>query len=105
MGRGLVSGSRPVLQAGRTARRHTHRPGAVEVTSGRALVRIVQDRATVVSEVRDPLHPPASKLGIVAPVGPRKPERTPLVTVSVDADGRPTVRVEGGSARVRILNA
>ena len=39
--------------------------GAVEVTGGRALVRIVQDRATFVSEVRDP---PANKLGIVAPV-------------------------------------
>ena len=79
--------------------------GAVEVTGGRALVRIVQDRATVVSEVRDPPHPPASKLGIVAPVGPRKPERTPLVTVSVDTGGSPTVRFEGGSARVRILDA
>ena len=65
-------------------------PGAVEVSGGRALVRIVQERATLVSEVRDPPHPPANK---------------PLVTVSVDASGRPDVRVEGGSARVRILDA
>ena len=65
-------------------------PGAVEVSGGRALVRIVQERATVVSEVRDPPYPPANK---------------PLVTVSLDARGRPDVRVEGGSARVRILDA
>ena len=65
-------------------------PGAVEVSGGRALVRIVQERATIASEVRDPPHPPANK---------------PLVTVSVDASGRPDVRVEGGSARVRILDA
>ena len=77
-------------------------PGAVAVSGGRALVRIARAAGAVTSELRDP-PPPASELGTVAPVGPRKPERTPLVTVSVDPDGRPDVRVEGGAARVRIL--
>ena len=40
----------------------------------------------------------------MAPVGPRKPERTLLVTVSVGPGGKPRVQVEGGSARVRILD-
>ncbi len=79
-------------------------PGAVEVSGGRALVRIVRAAGTVTTELRDPPHPPASELGTVVPVGPRKPGRTPLVTVSVDQDGRPDVRVEGGRARVRILD-
>lgn len=64
-------------------------PGAVEVSGGRALVRIVRAAGTVTSELRDPPHPSANK---------------PLVTVSVDPDGRPDVRVEGGAARVRILD-
>ena len=63
-------------------------PGAVEVSGGRVLVRIVAESGTVASEVRDPPHPPANK---------------PLVTVSLDAAGKPAVRVEGGSARVRIV--
>ncbi len=63
-------------------------PGAVEVSGGRALVRIVGETGTVTSEVRDPPHPPANK---------------PLVTVSLDAAGKPAVRVEGGSAKVRIV--
>ena len=64
-------------------------PGAVEVSGGRALVRIARAAGTVTSELRDPPHPPANK---------------PLVTVSVDPNGKPDVRVEGGAARVRILN-
>ena len=63
-------------------------PGSVEISGGRALIRIAHDAGTVISEVRDPPHPPANK---------------PLVTVSLDAGGRPCVRVEGGSARVRIV--
>ncbi len=65
-------------------------PGAVEVSGGKALVRIVGAAGAVASELGDPPHPPANK---------------PLVTVSVDPDGRPDVRVEGGAARVRILDA
>ena len=64
-------------------------PGAVEVAGGRALVRIVHDTGTVTSEVRDPPHPPANK---------------PLVTVSLDTEGRPSVEVTGGKARIRILD-
>ena len=63
-------------------------PGAVEVSGGRALVRISRAAGTLTSELRDPPHPPANK---------------PLVTVSVDPEGRPDVRGEGGAARVRIL--
>ena len=65
-------------------------PGAVEVSGGRVLVRIVGEAGTVTSEVRDSPHPPANK---------------PLVTVSLDAAGKPAVKVEGGSARVRIVDA
>ena len=64
-------------------------PGAVEVSGGRALVRIVRAAGTVTTELSDPPHPAANK---------------PLVTVSVDPDGKPDVRVEGGRARVRILD-
>ena len=64
-------------------------PGAVEVSGGRALVRIVHDAGTVTSEVCDPPHPPANK---------------PLVTVSLDAEGKPSVEVTGGKARIRILD-
>ena len=63
-------------------------PGAVDVSGGRVLVRIVGEAGTVTSEVRDPPYPPANK---------------PLVTVSLDAAGKPSVKVEGGSARVRIV--
>ena len=65
-------------------------PGSVEVSGGRVLIRIAAGAGTVVSELRDPPHPPTNK---------------PLVTVSLDADGKPSVRVEGGSARVRIVDA
>ena len=64
-------------------------PGAVEISGGRALVRIARAPGTVTSELRDPPHPPGNK---------------PLVTVSVGPDGKPRVAVEGGSARVRILD-
>ena len=64
--------------------------GAVEVSGGRVLVRIVGEAGTVTSEVRDPPHPPTNK---------------PLVTVSLDAAGKPSVKVEGGSARVRIVES
>ena len=65
-------------------------PGAIEVSGGRVLIRIATGAGTVVSELRDPPHPPANK---------------PLVTVSLDAAGKPSVRVEGGRARVRIVDA
>ena len=52
------------------------------------MVRIVAETGTVASELRDPPHPPANK---------------PLVTVSLDTAGKPSVKVEGGSARVRIV--
>ena len=64
-------------------------PGAVEVSGGRALVRIATAAGTATSELRDPPHPPANK---------------PLVTVSADPNDRPDVRVEGGRAKVRILD-
>ena len=63
-------------------------PGAVEVSGGRVVVRIVGEAGTVASELRDPPHPPVNK---------------PLVTVSLDTAGKPSVKVEGGSARVRIV--
>ena len=54
------------------------------------MIRIAAGAGTVVSELRDPPHPPGNK---------------PLVTVSLDAAGKPSVRVEGGRARVRIVDA
>ena len=68
-------------------------------------VRFETEAGTIAAEMRDPPHPPASERGTVVPVGPRKPERTPLVTVSIGPDGKPRVEVEGGSARVRIFDA
>ena len=65
-------------------------PGSVEVSRGRAMIRIATGAGTVVSELRDPPHPPGNK---------------PLVMVSLDPDGKPSVRVEGGRARVRIVDA
>ena len=65
-------------------------PGAVRVCGGRVTVRFETEAGTVAAEMRDPPHPPASK---------------PLVTVSVAPDGKPRVEVEGGSARVRIIDA
>ena len=64
-------------------------PGAVRVSGGRVTLRFETDTGTIAAEMRDPPHPPANK---------------PLVTVSVGDDGRPRVEVEGGSARVRILD-
>ena len=64
-------------------------PGAVRVSGGRVTLRFETDAGTIAAEVRDPPHPPANK---------------PLVTVSVGPDGKPRVEVEGGSARVRILD-
>ena len=81
------------------------KPGSgIEVTRGRVLFRFKDDAGTVTAEVADPPHPPASELGTVAPVGPRKPERTPHVTVSLDARGKPHVKVRHGKAVVRILD-
>ena len=64
-------------------------PGAVEVSGGKVLVRISTEAGTVSSEVCDPPHPPANK---------------PLVTVSVEPDGKPRVEVTGGKARIRIVD-
>ena len=64
--------------------------GGVEVSGGRVLVRIATEAGTVTSEVIDPPHPPGNK---------------PLVTVSVGPDGKPLVKVEGGKARIRILDS
>ena len=65
-------------------------PGAVRVSGGKVMLRFETDAGTIAAEMRDPPHPPANK---------------PLVTVSVGDDGKPRVEVEGGSARVRILDA
>ena len=65
-------------------------PGAVRVSSGKVMLRFETEAGTIAAEMRDPPHPPANK---------------PLVTVSVGPDGKPRVEVEGGSARVRILDA
>ena len=65
-------------------------PGAVRVSGGKVMLRFETDAGTIAAEMRDLPHPPANK---------------PLVTVSVGDDGKPRVEVEGGSARVRILDA
>ena len=78
--------------------------GGIEVTRGRVLLRFKHHTGTVTAEVADPPHPPAGELGTVAPVGPRKPERTPHVTVSLDALGKPHVEIRHGKAVVRILD-
>ena len=64
-------------------------PGAVRVSGGRVTIRFETEAGTIAAEMRDPPYPPANK---------------PLVTVSVGDDGKPRVEVEGGSARVRILD-
>ena len=64
-------------------------PGAVQVSGGRVTVRFETEAGTIAAEMREPPHPPRNK---------------PLVTVSVGPDGKPRVEVEGGSARVRILD-
>ncbi|MDE0409408.1 MAG: hypothetical protein OXN81_16285 [Alphaproteobacteria bacterium] len=64
-------------------------PGAVRISGGRATVRFETEAGMIAVEQSDPPHPPTNK---------------PLVTVSVGPDGKPRVEVEGGSARVRILD-
>ncbi len=64
-------------------------PGAVRVSDGKVTVRFETEVGMIAAEMRDPPHPPRNK---------------PLVTVSVGPDGKPRVEVEGGSARVRILD-
>ena len=64
-------------------------PGTVRISGGKATVRFENEAGTIAAELRDPPHPPANK---------------PLVTVSVGPDGKPRITVEGGSARVRILD-
>ena len=64
--------------------------GGGEVSGGRVLLRFKADAGTVTSELCDPPHPPGNK---------------PLVTVSVGPDGKPLVKVEGGKARIRILDS
>ena len=64
-------------------------PGAVRVSGGRVTVRFETEAGTIAAEMRDPPNPPANK---------------PLATVSVEPGGKPRVEVEGGNARVRILD-
>ena len=65
------------------------RPGSIEVSGGTVRLRFVDDAGTVTTEVSDPPPPPANK---------------PVVTVSLDARGKPQVQVQHGKARVRILD-
>ena len=65
------------------------RPGSIEVSGGTVRLRFVDDAGTVTTEVSDPPPPPANK---------------PVVTVSLDARGKPHVQVQHGKARVRILD-
>ena len=64
-------------------------PGSVEVSGGTVRLRFVDDAGTVTTEVTDPPPPPGNK---------------PVVTVSLDARGKPHVRVQHGKARVRIVD-
>ena len=64
------------------------RPGAIEVSGGTVRLRFADDAGTVTTEITDP-PPPAGS--------------TPLVTVSLDARGKPHATVRHGRARVRIL--
>ena len=63
--------------------------GSIEVSGGTVRLRFIDDAGTVTAEVSDPPPPPANK---------------PVVTVSLDARGKPHVTVEHGKARVRILD-
>ena len=63
--------------------------GGIEITRGRVRLRLRGDAGTVTAEMHDPPHPP---------------ERQPLVTVSLDARGKPHVKVEQGRVRVRLLD-
>ena len=64
-------------------------PGAVEVSGGRALVRIVHDAGTVTSEVCDPPHPAGEQAA-----------RDGFARRRGQAFGRG----HGGKARIRILD-
>ena len=64
-------------------------PGSIEVSGGTVRLRFVDEAGTVTTEVTDPLPPPGNK---------------PVVTVSLDARGKPHVQVQHGKARVRILD-
>ena len=64
-------------------------PGSIEVSGGAVRLRFVDHTGTVTTEVSDPPPPAANK---------------PLVTVSLDARGKPQVEVRNGRAHVRILD-
>ena len=63
--------------------------GSIEVSGGTVRLRFIDDAGTVTAEVTDPPPPPGNK---------------PVVTVSLDARGKPHVQVRHGKARVRILD-
>ena len=65
------------------------RPGSIEVAGGTVRLRFVDAAGTVTAEVSDPPPPPGSK---------------PVVTVSLDARGRPHATVRHGKAIVQILD-
>ena len=65
------------------------RPGSIEVAGGTVRLRFVDAAGTVTAEVSDPPPPPGSK---------------PVVTVSLDARGKPHATVRHGKAIVRILD-
>ena len=65
------------------------RPGSIEVAGGTVRLRFVDEAGTVTAEVSDPPPPADSK---------------PVVTVSLDARGRPHATVRHGKAIVRILD-
>ena len=65
------------------------RPGSIKVAGDTVRLRFVDDAGTVTAEVSDPPPPPANK---------------PVVTVSLDARGRPHATVRHGKAVVRILD-
>lgn len=64
-------------------------PGSIEVSGGTVHLRFVDATGTVTAEVSDSPPPAANK---------------PLVTVSLDARGKPHVEVRNGRAHVRILD-
>ena len=65
------------------------RPGSIKVAGGTVRLRFVDEAGTVTAEVSDPPPPPGNK---------------PVVTVSLDARGRPHATVRHGKAVVRILD-
>ena len=65
------------------------RPGSIEVSGGTVRLRFIDDAGTITTEVSDPPPPPGNK---------------PVVTVSLDARGKPHVQVRHGKALVRILD-